>query len=136
MSQEQWHLDGKPDELYERYLVPAKFGPWAADLVALGAPKSGERVLDVACGTGVVTRLVVPHVGAKGKVVGLDLNAGRLEVARALSSISGITIEWREADVSALPFPDANFDLVTCQQGFQFFPDRLVALREMFRVLV
>ena len=59
MSQrEQWHLDGNPDELYERYLVPAKFGPWAADLVALGAPQPGERVLDVACGTGVVTRLV------------------------------------------------------------------------------
>ncbi len=137
MSQrEQWHLGGNPDELYERYLVPAKFGPWAADLVALGAPQPGERVLDVACGTGVVTRLVVPHVGAGGMVVGLDINAGRLAVARSLSSVSGIAIEWREGDVGALPFPDANFDLVTCQQGFQFFPDRLVALREMFRVLV
>jgi len=137
MSQrEQWHLDGNPDELYERYLVPAKFGPWAADLVALGAPQPGERVLDVACGTGVVTRLLVPHVGVTGKVVGLDLNAGRLAVARSLSSASGMTVEWREGDVSALSFSDASFDLVSCQQGFQFFPDRLVALREMFRVLV
>ena len=136
MSQrEQWHFDGNADELYERYLVPAKFGPWAADLVALGDPQPGERVLDVACGTGVVTRLVVPHVGATGKVVGLDLNAGRLEVARSLSSVSGMTIEWRQGDVSALPFSDAIFDLVSCQQGFQFFPDRLVALREMSRVL-
>ena len=137
MSQrEQWHFDGNAEELYERYLVPAKFGPWAADLVELGGPQAAERVLDVACGTGVVTRLVVPHVGAEGKVVGLDINAGRLAVARALSSDSGITIEWREGDVNALPFPDADFDLVTCQQGFQFFPDRLVALREMSRVLV
>ncbi len=104
--------------------------------MALAVPQSGERVLDIACGTGVVTHLVVPHVGATGKVVGLDLNAGRLAVAQSLSSVSGITIEWREGDVNALPFPDADFDLVTCQQGFQFFPDRLVALREMSRVLV
>ena len=137
MSQrDHWHFDGNPDELYERYLVPAKFGPWAADLVALGAPQPGERVLDVACGTGVVTRLVAPHVGASGKVVGLDLNAGRLAVAESLSSVSGLTIEWREGDVSALPFSDAMFDLVSCQQGFQFFPDRLAALLEMSRVLV
>lgn len=134
--QERWQLDADPDELYERYLVPAKFGPWAADLVALGAPHPGERVLDEACGTGVATRLAGPHVGAKGKVVGLDLNARRLAVARSLSSVSGIIIEWREGDVSALPFPDTNFDLVICQQGLQFFPDRLVALREMSRVLV
>ena len=137
MSQgEQWHFDVNPDELYERYLVPAKFGPWAADLVALGAPQPGERVLDVACGTGVVTRLVVPHVGATGKVVGVDLSAGRLAVAGALSSVPGVTIEWREGDVSALPFSNANFDLVFCQQGFQFFPDRSITLREMSRVLV
>jgi ubiquinone/menaquinone biosynthesis C-methylase UbiE len=137
MSQrEQWHFDENPDELYERFLVPSKFGPWAAELVALGAPQPGERVLDVACGTGVVTRLVLPHVGDTGKVVGLDLSAGRLAVARSLTSDSGMTIEWREGDVGALPFSDANFDLVSCQQGFQFFPDRLVALREMSRVLV
>ena len=86
MSQrEQWHFDVNPDEVYERYLVPAKFGPWAADLVELAAPQSGERVLDVACGTGVVTRLVVPRVGATGKVVGLDLNGGRLAVARSVA---------------------------------------------------
>ena len=137
MSQrEQWHFDENPDEVYERYLVPAKFGPWAADLVELGAPQSGERVLDVACGTGVVTRLMVPRVGATGKVVGLDLNGGRLAVARSVPSDSGISIEWREGDVSALPFLDGSFDLITCQQGVQFFPDRLAAMGEMFRVLV
>ena len=96
MSQkEHWHFDENPDELYERYLVPAKFGPWAADLVALGNPRPGERVLDVACGTGIVTRLAVPKVGTAGKVVGLDINAGRLAVAQSLSSDSEMSIEWR-----------------------------------------
>jgi len=133
---EQWHFDENPDELYERYLVPAKFGPWAADLVGLADPQPGERVLDVACGTGIVARLVVPKVGTSGKVVGLDINAGRLAVAQSLSSVSEMSIEWREGDVGALPFSDAEFDLICCQQGFQFFSDKLGASREMFRVLV
>lgn len=83
---EQWQFDGNPNERYELYLVPAKFGPWAADLVSLGDPQPGESVPDVACGTGSVTRLIVPRVGAAGKVVGLNLNVGRLAVARSLSS--------------------------------------------------
>jgi len=86
--QEPWQLGGNAEELYERYLVPAMFGPWAADLVALATPQPGERVLDVACGTGVVARLVAPHVGSTGQVVGLDLHAGRLAVARALPPIA------------------------------------------------
>ena len=133
---EPWQLGGNAEELYERYLVPAMFGPWAAHLVALAAPQPGERVLDVACGTGVVARLVAPHVGATGHVVGLDLHAGRLAVARALPPAPGAVVEWREGDVLALPFAEAVFDLVCCQQGLQFFPDRLTALREMHRVLV
>lgn len=137
MSQkEHWHFDENPDELYERYLAPAKFGPWAADLVALGDPRPGERVLDAACGTGIVARLAVPKVGPTGKVVGLDLNAGRLAVAKSLSSVSETNIEWREGDVGALPFSNAEFDLICCQQGFQFFPDKFAASRETFRVLV
>ena len=133
MSQkEHWHFNENPDELYERFLVPAKFGPWAADLVALADPQPGERVLDAACGTGIVTRLVVPKVGTTGKVVGLDLNAGRLAVAQSLSEMC---IEWREGNVEGLPFLNAEFDLICCQQGFQFFPDKLAASREMFRVL-
>src|SRR5438093_12300311 len=85
---EPWQLGGNAEELYERYLVPAMFGPWAAHLVALAAPQPGERVLDVACGTGVVARLVAPHVGATGHVVGLDLHAGRLAGAPALPPIA------------------------------------------------
>src|SRR5438876_7202317 len=110
MSQhEPWQLGGNPDELYERYVVPAMFGPWAADLVALAAPQPGERVLDVACGSGVVARLVAPHVGSTGHVVGLDLNARRLVVARALPPSPGAVVEWREGDALALPFAEAVF---------------------------
>jgi SAM-dependent methyltransferase len=137
MSQhEPWQLSGNAYERYERDLVPAIFGPWAADLVTLAAPQLGERVLDVACGTGVVTRLLAPSVGATGKVVGLDLNPQMLAVARALPPAPGAMIEWREGDVRTLPFAAAVFDLVCCQQGFQFFPDRPAVLREMHRVLV
>ena len=133
--QTNWQLDGDADELYERYLVPAMFGPWAADLVALAAPQPGESVLDVACGSGVVARLVAQRVGRSGKVAGLDLNAGRLAVARSLPPVVGAAIEWREGDALALPFANGTFGLVCCQQGLQFFPDRLKALIEMHRVL-
>src|SRR5215468_9977056 len=77
---EEWQIEGSAAELYERYVVPAITALWAADLVALAAPQPGERVLDVACGTGVVARLVAPYVGATGHVVGLDLDTGRLAV--------------------------------------------------------
>jgi ubiquinone/menaquinone biosynthesis C-methylase UbiE len=123
-------------ELYERYLVPSLFAPWAASLVEQAALQQGQRVLDVACGTGVVSRLAAPQVGAAGRVVGLDLTPGMLAVARTLSSPVGALIEWQEGSAEALPFPDASFDVVLCQQGLQFFPDRMVALREMRRVLV
>ncbi len=126
---------GSGPELYERYLVPSVFGRWAVDLVKLAAPKLGERVLDVACGTGIVARLAAQDVGVMGKVVGLDLNPGMLTVARSAST--GIeNIEWREGNATAMPLSDKTFDLVFCQQGLQFFPDRLASSKEMHRVLV
>jgi len=133
---EPWYFDDDPAELYERLLVPSKFLPWAEDLVALGKPQTGQRVLDVACGTGTVTRLIPPCVGSTGVVVGLDFNAARLDVAASLPPPSGVAIGWQEGDATALPFADATFDLIFCQQGLQFFPDKLAALREMRRVLV
>ena len=120
---------------YERYLAPAIFTPWAQDLIELAAPTLGERVLDIACGTGVVARAVGSRVGAEGKVVGLDLNGGMLEVARSLPWTAPAPVEWREANALDLPFEDGSFDLVLCQQGLQFFPDRIAALRHMRRVL-
>ena len=133
---EPWYFDEVPAELYERLVVPSKFLPWAKELVALGAPQSGQRVLDVACGTGTVARLIPPLVGSTGTVVGLDFNAGRLQVAASLPPPSGVAIRWEEGDATTLPFADAAFDIVFCQQGLQFFPDKLTALREMRRVLI
>jgi SAM-dependent methyltransferase len=126
---------GSPAEVYERYLVPALFLPSAEDLLRRAAPGPGERVLDVACGTGAVARQVAPMVGAAGTVVGLDVSPAMLGVARSLPAPSGPAIAWREGSAVALPFPDAAFDLVLCQQGLQFFADRLAAVREMRRVL-
>jgi SAM-dependent methyltransferase len=122
-------------ELYERYLVPTLFTPWATDLVALAALQPGERVLDVACGTGAVTRLAAQCVGPTGTVTGLDVTPGMLAVARALLP-SGAPIAWHEGTASAIPLADTAFDVVLCQQGVQFFPDRAAALRDMHRVLV
>jgi ubiquinone/menaquinone biosynthesis C-methylase UbiE len=133
---EPWQLTGNAAELYERYLVPAITGVWAADLVRRAALQPGECVLDVACGTGIVARLAAEQVGAQGAVVGLDLNTAMLAVARALPPPPGAPISWTEASVLAMPFPDATFDVVLCQLGLQFFPDRLQALQEMRRVLV
>ena len=136
VQQDYWQAHGgSPPENYERYLVPALFGPWAADLLELAAPRPGERVLDVACGTGAVARLAEPRVGPAGRAVGLDINPGMLAVARAVSPEGGC-VAWQEAGADAMPFPAAAFDLVLCQMGLQFFPDRPAALREMQRVLV
>lgn len=125
---------GTGPELYERYLVPAIFGPWAGELVEFAFPQPGERILDVACGTGIIARLASRRVRPSGRVVGLDLNPAMLAVARSMSSETNI--DWREGDATAMALPDAAFDLVLCQQGLQFFPDRLRATREMHRVLV
>jgi ubiquinone/menaquinone biosynthesis C-methylase UbiE len=120
-------------EQYERGLVPVIFTPWAKILIARVRPQPGERVLDVACGTGAVARLAAERVGPSGTVVGADASAGMLGAARRVPA--ALPIEWREADAASLPFADASFDLVLCQQGLQFFPDRVAALREMRRVL-
>ena len=133
---EAWQLTGDTAELYERYLVPAITRIWAADLVQRAGLQPGERVLDVACGTGVVARLAAEQVGAQGGVVGLDLNTAMLAVARGLPPPSGAMITWKEASALAMPFPDASFNVVLCQLGLQFFPVRPQALREMRRVLV
>ena len=89
---EAWQVGGGAAELYQRYLVPAIASLWAADLIDRAAPRPGERVLDVACGTGVVTRLAAERMGS-GRVVGLDINAGMLAVARSLSPGAGPSIE-------------------------------------------
>ena len=126
---------GKPPANYERFFVPAIGAPLAAGLIRNAQLRPGERVLDVACGTGVVARLAAQQVGTAGTVAGLDVNPGMLAVARSVAPAS-VPIEWHEAGAEAMPFADASFDVVLCQMGLQFMPDKAAALREMRRVLV
>lgn len=112
-------------------MVPAMFDPWATILLELVAPQPGERFLDLACGTGIVARKAASMVHPGGEVVGLDFNPGQLAIARSIDS----SIEWREGDAGSLSFADQEFDLVACQQGLQFFPDRVQAVKEIHRVL-
>lgn len=132
---EGWQLAGQSTEAYERYLVPAMFGPWAERLVEVVAPTRGDRVLDVGCGTGIVARTAARRMG-EGRVVGLDLNEGMLETAGRASADLRPAIDWKLGDATDLPFPDASFDVVLCQQAIQFFTDPVAALAEMRRVLV
>lgn len=134
MGDEQWQVTGSAAEVYQRELVPAIFGPWAPRVVALAAPAAGERALDVACGTGVVARLVAERVGPEGQVAGLDLNPGMLAVASGLP-VAGAPIGWVQASAVRMPFPDRSFEVVCCQLGLQYFPARPAALAEMARVL-
>lgn len=137
MSQQSgYQVSGNAADLYEQYAVPYMMGPWAPELVELAALRSGERVLDLACGTGLVARFAAPQVGPTGQVTGLDFNAGMLAVARSRPPPAGPAITWVEGSAVAMDLPDASFDVVLCQQGLQFFPDKLAALLEMHRVLV
>ena len=123
MSQpERWQLGGSAPETYERYLVPAIFEPWALLLLEQAMLRPGERVLDVACGTGVVARLAAPHVGTNGQVVGLDLNPGMLAVARSLPVPQGSIIDWREGDAGSLPFAAGASTLSSANSVFNIFP--------------
>ncbi|HYZ91054.1 MAG TPA: methyltransferase domain-containing protein [Actinomycetota bacterium] len=122
-------------ENYERYFVPAIGAPVADDLVDAAAIRPGERVLDVACGTGIVTRLAQERVGSEGTVAGLDPNPGMLAVARQAASPKP-PVDWYEAPAEAIPLPDQSFDVALCGMGLQFFSDKEAALGEIRRVLV
>jgi ubiquinone/menaquinone biosynthesis C-methylase UbiE len=129
-AHEHWQMDASAPELYERYLVPAITSVWANDLLDRVGPRREESVIDIACGTGVVARLAELR-GHAGRLVGIDLNAAMLGVARRKSP----NIEWVEGSALDLPFDASSFDVVLCQLGLQFFPDRSLALQEMARVL-
>jgi ubiquinone/menaquinone biosynthesis C-methylase UbiE len=123
-----------PAENYERFFVPAIGEPLANDLIGFAALRPGERVLDVACGTGIVARLASQQIDSNGTVAGVDINPGMLEVARS-NSPADMSIEWREASAEDMPLPDEVFDVVLCQLSLQFIADKVAALQEMHRVL-
>ncbi len=130
MSTPGFQLAERAAERYER-LVGVFMTPMAQALIDSAGVEPGQDVLDVACGTGFVTRLLAARVGAD-RVTGVDVNAGMLAVARRVCP-AGIT--FVESSAHALPLPEGSFDVAVCQQGTQFFPDRVAALTEIARVL-
>ena len=117
---------------YQDMLVPALMQEWAPRVAEAAGIRPGDRVLDVACGTGVLTAEAARRVGASGTVTGLDLSPEMLAVAARLHP----TLRWQQGSGDALPYPDQSFDVVVSQFGLMFFPDKLAGLREMRRVLV
>src|SRR5690348_11440153 len=125
---------GSIPENYDRYMVPLIFEAFAADLAQRAASFSPGAVLEIAAGTGVVARALAPRLSPSARYVVTDLNQPMLDYA-ASRQAGDARIEWRQADALALPFAEAAFDLVCCQFGAMFFPDRPAAYRETRRVL-
>ncbi|MCR4300478.1 MAG: methyltransferase domain-containing protein [Sulfuricaulis sp.] len=111
--------------------MPALFKQWPPVMASAAKIESGNRVLDVACGTGILARELAARVRPKGSVTGLDVTPGMLEVAKSLAP----KIDWKHGNAEALPFPDHSFDRVVSQFGMMFFPNRIKSMREMLRVL-
>jgi ubiquinone/menaquinone biosynthesis C-methylase UbiE len=118
-------------EFYDEFFVPAIFGEWAPRVVAAANLRPGMRVVDVACGTGVLTLAAADAVTPGGEAVGVDLNPGMLAVARRKAP----DIAWHQGAAESLSFGDGSFDAAVSQFGVMFFTDREAALREMWRVL-
>lgn len=124
---------GSIPQLYERHLVPLIFEPYANDIAARVGQRSPSSVLEIAAGTGVVTRRLAAALPASTTIVATDLNQAMLDEALALGTSR--EVQWRQADAMQLPFPDESFDLVVCQFGAMFFPDKPKAFSEARRVL-
>jgi 2-polyprenyl-3-methyl-5-hydroxy-6-metoxy-1,4-benzoquinol methylase len=116
----QFQLEGDAAERYERWTVPFLLGPWAPGLLDLAALRVGERVLDVATGTGVVARLAARRVAPAGTVTGLDLNQGMLEVARRLPLPPGLTIDWRQGSAASYPSRTEHLRSCSANKGCSF----------------
>jgi ubiquinone/menaquinone biosynthesis C-methylase UbiE len=128
--------DARVPVAYDDLFVPRLFNPWAVNLLNAVAPIAGETVVDVACGPGTVARLAARRVGNTGKVIAFDISPQMLAVAKAKPPDGGATrVEYVESPAAPLKVLDGIAHVVTCQQGLQFFPDRLAAMREMRRAL-
>jgi SAM-dependent methyltransferase len=130
-TQETFQIPVEIAEAYEAKFVPSVFAEWAPLVLDAAEVGAGTRLLDVACGTGIVARTAADRVGPEGAVVGVDLNEAMLTVARRIAP----GIDWRRGDVAALPVEDDAFDAVTCQMAMMFFPDRRAAFAELCRAV-
>lgn len=124
---------GSIPEVYDRYLVPLIFEPYAVDLATRVASHSPSRVLEIAAGTGAVTRRLASSLPRATNIIATDLNPAMLDRAAAVGTAR--PVEWRRADAMQLPFPDESFDVIVCQFGAMFFPDKAKAFAEARRVL-
>jgi ubiquinone/menaquinone biosynthesis C-methylase UbiE len=128
-----FQLVGNGPQIYEEVMVPLWFGRWADQLVDVLSLRTSERVLDVACGTGVTTRIAKQKVGASGWVDGLDINASMLATAKDLAQ--DVDINWIESDVCESGLAPETYDVILSQHGYHYFPDQPAALREFHRLL-
>ena len=126
-------FSGSIPEIYDRFLVPLIFEPYARDLARRLAGTAPRDVLETAAGTGALTRAIAAQVPGNGRLVATDLNQPMLDHAAARQPDDRVA--WRRADALALPFEDANFDAVACQFGVMFFPDKVQGYKETYRVL-
>ncbi len=120
---------------YDTILVPSLFEPWASQLINDNKPWTSNNVLDLACGTGVITKELSKSVGSKGKVIALDINNQMLKLAKLKCNEWANKIEFIEGSADSIDIPNNSIDKVVCQQGFQFFPNKKDAAFEIYRVL-
>jgi ubiquinone/menaquinone biosynthesis C-methylase UbiE len=127
-------FEGSIPENYDRYLGPVLFEPFAMDMAARLKGERPKNVLELACGTGILTRRLRDSLAPAARLVATDLNPGMLAFAQGkFGAIENL--EWQVADASALPFSDSSFDAVVCQFGLMFVPDKESAMRECYRIL-
>jgi ubiquinone/menaquinone biosynthesis C-methylase UbiE len=133
----QWQLKGNAPKIYDQYIAPAVAAPWYQLFVEAGLPYMQGAVADIGCGTGsfLFHLLDNPKISNVTELLGVDLNAEMLSIAEKKTSISKNGISWINADAKKLPFDDAYFNLVYCQQGIQYFKDKTEALKEIYRVI-
>jgi ubiquinone/menaquinone biosynthesis C-methylase UbiE len=130
-----YQLSDNAAENYEKISARYILGPWAQVLVGAAELKGGEKILDLACGTGIVSRAAAEQLGASGHITGLDSNAGMLRVAQRIGVQGSCTTDWVEGNACDMPLEDGIFDALLCQQGLQYFPDQAKAISECYRVL-
>lgn len=135
METSSWGVPGNTIEIYHRIFIPAMIGEWVPRVLAMANLKLGDRVLDIACGTGALTYQIAESIGSTGQVTGVDINPEMLRVAASVSGETACEIDWRECDAQKLSFDAGSFDAVFCQLGLMFMPDKVAAFREMLRVV-
>jgi ubiquinone/menaquinone biosynthesis C-methylase UbiE len=134
MSDMNRSFAGSMPEFYDRFLVPVMFEPFALDMASRLKGVQSGHVLELAAGTGIVTRAMAAVLPSSVSITATDLNPAMLKQAQSHAELERVV--WRDADALALPFSDQVFDYVVCQFGVMFFPDKAAAFREAFRVLL